>query len=127
MLYLDTSAAAKLLVAEAESASLNAFLCSAAAPLVTSRVGVVELRRVGRKISAGADRADALAATLVVVEVDETVERVAIDLDPALRTLDAIHLATALSTGDALQGFVCYDARLAAAASDVGLTVLSPS
>jgi hypothetical protein len=87
----------------------------------------VELRRVGRRSGAGADRADALAATLVVVELDETVERHAVSIDPSLRAPDAIHLATALAAGDSLDGFVCYDARLAAAAESLGLTVLAPT
>lgn len=127
MLYLDTSATAKLLIEEAESKALDDFLRSARTPLVTSRVGIVELRRVGRRIDAGADRADALAAALVVVELDETIERDAIALDPNLRSLDAIHLATALAAADSIDGFVCYDMRLAAAATALGLAVLAPA
>ena len=74
MLYLDTSATAKLLLEETESKALGDFLRSAETPLVTSRVGIVELRRVGRRSGAGPDRADALAASLVVVALDETIE-----------------------------------------------------
>ena len=127
MLYLDTSATAKLLIEEPESEALGDFLRSAGTPLVTSRVGIVELRRVGRRIDAGADRADALAASFVVVELDETVERQAIAIDPSLRSLDAIHLATALAAADSIDGFVCYDVRLADAARALGLTVLAPA
>ena len=127
MLYLDTSATAKLLIEEAESKALGEFLRSAGTPLVTSRVGIVELRRVGRRIEAGADRADALAASFVVVELDETIERQAITIDPGLRSLDAIHLATALAAADSISGFVCYDVRLADAASALRLTVLAPA
>lgn len=127
MLYLDTSAAAKLLLEEEESDALGEFLRSAETPLMTSRVGIVELRRVGRRSGAGADRADALAASLVVVELDETVERRAIVIDPGLRTLDAIHLATALAAAESVDGFVCYDVHLAAAAESLGLTVHAPA
>ena len=127
MLYLDTSATAKLLTEEAESNALGDFLRSAETPLVTSRVGIVELRRVGRRIDDGADRADALAASLVVVELDETIERHAISIDPGLRSMDAIHLATALAAADSIDGFVCYDVRLAAAATALGLAVLAPT
>ena len=126
MLYLDTSATAKLLQEEAESRALGLYLRSAAAPLVTSRVGIVELRRVGRRVGA-ADRADALAATLVVVELDEIVEREALEVDARLRTSDAIHLATAILMGDELTAFVCYDERLATAASASRLSVVAPS
>ena len=125
MLYLDTSATAKLLQEEAESRALGLYLRSAAAPLVTSRVGIVELRRIGRKVGA-ADRADALAATLVVVELDEIVEREALEVDARLRTSDAIHLATAILMGDELTAFVCYDERLATAAAASRLSVVAP-
>lgn len=126
MLYLDTSATAKLLQEEAESRALGLYLRSADAPLVTSRVGIVELRRVGRRVGA-ADRADALAATLVVVELDEIVEREALEVDARLRTSDAIHLATAILMGDELTAFVCYDERLATAAAASRLSVVAPS
>lgn len=126
MLYLDTSATAKLLQEEAESRALGLYLRSADVPLVTSRVGIVELRRVGRRVGA-ADRADALAATLVVVELDEIVEREALEVDARLRTSDAIHLATAILMGDELTAFVCYDARLATAAAASRLSVVAPS
>lgn len=127
MLYLDTSATARLLIEEPESKALGDFLRSARTQLVTSRVGVVELRRIGRRIDAGADRADALAASLVVVELNEMIERQAITIDPGLRSLDAIHLATALVAADSIDGFVCYDVRLAAAATALGLAVLAPA
>jgi predicted nucleic acid-binding protein len=52
----------------------------------------------------------------------------AIDVNPrALRTLDAIHLATALSLEPDLTGMVVYDTRLAAAARASGLTVWAPA
>lgn len=127
MLYLDTSATAKLMLAEPETEALVTFLDGARTLLITSRVGVVELRRVGRRTSAGADRADAVAATLAIVELDEQLEAIAVELDPGLRTLDALHLATALAAGPALDGFVCYDARLAEAARSHGLTVVAPA
>jgi predicted nucleic acid-binding protein len=126
VLYLDTSATAKLLQEERETHALAAFLRAAATPLATSRLGIVELRRVGRRVGA-ADRADAVAATLVVVELDEIVERRALEVDPAIRTSDAIHLATAILMADELEAFVCYDARLAAAADGARLNVIAPS
>ncbi len=126
-MYVDTSATVKLLVEEPESQALADFLRSAETPLLTSRVGVVELRRVGRRSGETADRADALAATLLIAELDEAVERRTLGLDPNLRALDAIHLATALIAAESLAGFVCYDARLATAAVAHGLSVLAPA
>lgn len=127
MLYLDTSAAVKLVLEEAESTALSELIAAEPGPLVTSRVGSVELRRVTRRGGASADRADALAASLAVIEVDATVERLAVGLDPELRSLDAIHLASALAAGDVLEGFVCYDVRLGEAAAREGLAVLAPA
>jgi predicted nucleic acid-binding protein len=126
VLYLDTSASVKLLLAEDESDALADFLRSADEPIVTSRVGIVELRRVGRRGSVSPDRADALAASFAVIELDSSVERIAISLDASLRSLDAVHLASAIALGESLQGFVCYDARLAAAAGDLGLHIAAP-
>ena len=116
----------KLLLAEDESEALAGFLREEDGPLLTSRVGVIELRRVALCGGANPDRAHALAASFAVIELDATVERLAVGLDPDLRTLDALHLATALAVGDGLRGFVCYDARLARAATREGLTVLAP-
>lgn len=116
----------KLVLVEAETDALVAYLESVDARLVTSRVGIVELRRVGRRPGADPDRADAVAASLAVIELDPRVEGVATDLDSAVGPLDAVHLATALAVGDGLEGFLCYDARLAAAASRAGLSVVAP-
>jgi predicted nucleic acid-binding protein len=126
LLYVDTSATVKLLVVEPESAALARFLEVSGGPLVTSRVGVIELHRVARRIGADRDRASALAVTLDVVEVDGDVETIAIELDPRLRALDAIHLASALLVREALHGFVCYDSRLGTAAGEAGLVVVAP-
>ena len=126
MLYLDTSASVKLLLAEDESDALVDYLTSSDASLVTSRVGIVELRRVGRRGGVSSDRADALAATVNVIELDAAIERLAIGLDSRLRSLDAIHLASALAVGERLLAFVCYDARLTTAAKRSKLPVVAP-
>jgi predicted nucleic acid-binding protein len=71
-------------------------------------------------------RSSALAAALNVVEVDRGIERIAIELDPRLRALDAIHLASAISAREeGLRGLVCYDRRLAEAAARAGLEVIA--
>lgn len=126
MLYLDTSASAKLLLAEEETGALEGYLRASSAPLLTSRVGIVELRRVARRDPVAATRADLVAAALTVIELDRTVEQIAVGLDPELRALDAIHLGSALALGGELEGFVCYDQRLAAAARAADLPVVAP-
>lgn len=126
MLYLDTSAALKLVRREDESAALADFLDAADDALVTSRVGVVELRRVARRGGASSDRADALSGSFEILELDGYIEGIAATLAPELRALDAIHLASALVLGEALRAFLCYDERLARAAASAGLTVAAP-
>ena len=125
-MYLDTSAITKLAVAEEESEALTATLADARV-CATSRVGLVEFRRVARRGGVSVERTAAVVSALVTVELDEAIERLAAKLDVRLRTLDAIHLASALSLGDALTGFICYDARLSDAAVDAGLPAIAPA
>ena len=62
------------------------------------------------------------------MRVDDAVLDGAAAIDPAeLRSLDAVHLATALGIGERLDGVVTYDARLREAADLAGLTVLMPA
>jgi predicted nucleic acid-binding protein len=61
------------------------------------------------------------------LEIDDTVRATAAALaDPQLRSLDAIHLATALLARSELEAFVTYDQRLLAAAGQLGLPTASP-
>jgi predicted nucleic acid-binding protein len=67
-------------------------------------------------------------AGIHLVDLDALTIRLAIDVNPrALRALDAIHLATALSLEPDLEGMVVYDKRPAEAARAAGLTVWSPA
>ncbi len=92
---------------------------------LTSVIGEVEVRRVASRD--GADPEPVLGP-LSLIELDEQIRRLASTVgSPSLRSLDAIHLASALSLGDDLGAFCCYDRRLAADAESAGLTVLSPA
>lgn len=63
-----------------------------------------------------------------LIELDAATARFAGELEPAaLRSLDAIHLASALAVADELEAFITYDSRLADAARNAGLTVVTPS
>ncbi len=71
-------------------------------------------------------RAEAVLARLGLVAMDRSVLDLAARVDPPrLRSLDAIHLATALSLED-LGALVTYDPRLAEAAVNLGVTALAP-
>jgi uncharacterized protein len=118
----------KLVVREAESDSLRE-LVERNPHQVASAIVEVEVERAVRRVAPGivADARRAVAA-LNLIEPGESIRARAARLDPPeLRTLDALHLATALEVGDELNGFVAYDSRLAAAAAAAGLTVLAPA
>ena len=125
--YLDASAAVKLVVAEAESKPLGRFLADQVTR-VSSRVMAVELMRaVRRRSPASLDQARSLLQVMEFVEPDGSVAERAAGLEPVgLRSLDAIHLASALELGEELDAFVTYDDRQAAAARLNGLVVESP-
>jgi len=127
--YLDTSAFVKLLVTEPESAALRTRLQRwpdrvSAALLRTETVRV--LRRQGNDALIG--KARRLFGGLVLIRIDEPLLDRAGDLGPAeLRSLDAVHLAAALSIGPDLGVLLTYDIRLRDAAAAQGLDVESPS
>jgi predicted nucleic acid-binding protein len=74
-----------------------------------------------------ADSAEASLSDIALIPMDDQVLAVARRLDPSeLRSLDAIHLATALSIGTDLGALFSYDDRLGAAAAAEGLRVLAP-
>lgn len=126
--YLDTSAFVKLVVAEPESRALRRFMtrwperCSAS--LIRAEA-VRALRRSGYDSRLGIARR--VISRLRLIRVDEPLLDHAGSLDPrALRTLDAIHLAAALTITSELGAFVTHDQRLGAAASTLGMRVESP-
>jgi predicted nucleic acid-binding protein len=72
-------------------------------------------------------QADGVLRRMTFVDIDRPVIELAARLQPAtLRTLDAIHVASAMQLGSELRSFVTYDQRLADAARAAGLTVVSP-
>ena len=127
--YMDTSALVKLVVAEPETDSLRSWLAEEPREPVASDLARSELLRAVRRTAP--DRvvqARAVLDAITLVEVTTTICEEAGRLDPTvLRTLDALHVATALALGDDLNGLVTYDDRLANAAETIGIIALSPS
>ncbi len=130
MLYLDTSALMKLIRPEPETESLADWLDEQApAPWVSSMLIEMELPRAVRRVEPSLlPHVPAIVARISRYEIDEVVRAAAAAfLDPALRSLDAIHLATGDAVfGPKLTAFVCYDERLLAAAAAVGLPTAAP-
>ncbi|MGH7393340.1 MAG: type II toxin-antitoxin system VapC family toxin [Candidatus Rokuibacteriota bacterium] len=130
LVYLDASALVKLVVAEPESDALMEFL-RARPDRVSSALSLVEVPRALRRARFGSperQRARRLLARLALVDVDRRILGAAAAFEsPELRTLDAIHLATALAVREDLSELVTYDRRLAMAAGRADVEVLSPS
>ena len=126
--YLDSSALVKLIVREAETDELGRYVDSAG-PLTSSILATVEVPRAVARVAPEAKPAvAAVIGRLNVLAFDGRIAARASALSPAgLRTLDAIHLATALELGDELTAFVSYDERLSAAARNLGLPVVAPA
>ncbi len=123
--YVESSALAKLIVAESGSKALRGYLRGRTT--VTSALTRLEVTRAVRKSKAQPTVGlDAVFGVVTVVEIQHEILRLASVLEPPeLRSLDAIHLATALSIADDLDGFVTYDRQLGRAATAAGLAVAS--
>jgi len=127
VVYLDSSALVKLVVAESESAALQRELRGEPerASCALARVEVV--RAVRPHGAAAVARARRLLRRLDLIQLDEELLDAAAMVDGGLlRSLDAIHLAAALLLGDDLTSIITYDQRMTAAAAAVGLTVSAP-
>ena len=127
VIYLDTSALVKLVIAEPESQALRRFLRaeSQRASCTLARVEVLRaVRSHGAKATA---RARQVLRRVDLIQLDEDLLDDAATLDAGvLRSLDAIHLAAARTLGDELTAVVTYDGRMAAAADVLGLVVEAP-
>lgn len=130
MIYFDSSALLKLVFEEAESTALAGWLETrlSTVPPVSSELARIEVLRGCRRVDPSAlPVARALLAGIDLIPISaEIVDRASEIGDGLLRSLDAIHLASAAATGDELAAFVTYDHRLAGAAASEGFAVESP-
>lgn len=127
MIYLDTSALFKLIRRETETDALSAWLLDRVdSPKITSALTRVELLQATRRLdSSPVGSAIALLAGIDVIPISAVVIDVASQLDH-VRSLDAIHLASALSINDSSLVLVTYDVRLREASLRVGVSVEAP-
>jgi uncharacterized protein len=126
--YIDSSALVKLVVREKETSALEADLANRDG-LVASRLVVLECRRAARRTPHEAlvqTMDDVLEAIYLLDVTPAILDAAATAGPPSLRSLDAIHLATALSIGEPGFEVITYDDRLADASRAAGLTVVQP-
>ena len=130
ILYLDSSALVKLIVPEAETIPLFRLLLAWPYRLA-SEVGFVEVHRAVRRVSREYElqkRAEDVLSTIHFMDVHMGILVEASLLEPLhLKSLDAIHIATAVTLGSEVGGFVTYDRNMRYAALQMKLNVLAPS
>jgi predicted nucleic acid-binding protein len=132
LIYLDSCALLKVIIEERESKALEEYLDHYEdVPHVSSAIIRVEMRRALLRDQVRETRLSLLGALFRRMRLTRVTDDL---LDQAgelpgeyLRSLDAIHLATANLIGDGLTAFLTYDKRLGAAAEELGLPVLAPS
>ena len=134
-LYLDSSAIVKLVVAEPETAALVETVRGRG--LVTSEIALAEVPRAIRRVVSGRRRNEGQAVLAELQDVLEVLAYVPLDRallvragsfrEAYLRTLDAIHLASALAIETDIGAFITYDERQAEALSVTGIGGLRPA
>lgn len=130
MIYLDSAAVVKLVHAESESQALRDWLDERANIGWTSSVlaEIESSRALARYAPEAITRLHPVLDLIDLVELDAGIRITAQTLKPVtVRSLDAIHLATALRIRSRLTSFVTYDKRLADAAQACGLAVDMPA
>lgn len=129
MIYLDSAAIVKLTHAEAESPALRAWLDERAEPGWVSSVltEIESFRALARYAPDAVSRLPAVLDQIELIDLDPPIRILAQAIRQAtVRSLDAIHLGTALHARGTLTSFVTYDKRLLDAAAAAGLPVDSP-
>lgn len=128
MIYFDSSALVKQVLVEAESAALREWVAAQGTVIaVTSTLARVEVvRAVSGSGRQAVTRARAVLGELSQLQLTSGLLDTAANLTEPLRSLDAIHVASALRLGAGLAWFVAYDKRLLDAAKAVGLRTVAP-
>ena len=125
-LYLDTSALVKLVLRESESDELRTFV--GAREMVSSQLARTELiRAIAREQPESVPEAEDLVSEMTLIALSRLLTAQAAWMKPpALRSLDALHVATAASMAGDLEVLVTYDRRMVEAGQMAGLPVASP-
>lgn len=126
--YLDSSALVKLVIEEPESQALVAYLGDHPTRTSSALARVEVTRAVRPQGSRAITRARQLLAHIALLHLDDALLEAAATLEGNhLRSLDAIHIASAQTFTSGLAALVTYDRRMAEAASGVGLSVTAPA
>ena len=130
MIYLDSAAVVKLVHAEPESAALRSWLDEQAEIQWISSVltEIESFRALARYAPEAVSRLPSVLDQIDLIDLDQSIRMLAQTVTPAtVRSLDAIHLGTALRPRSSLTSFVTYDKRLLDAAQAAGLPIAAPA
>lgn len=127
MIYLDASALITLVTGRPYATQLRDYLAqSPETPMGTSTIGFVETVRTLDRVGSYPTALQALLASFTEILVTDEIRDAAATLPGGVRTLDAVHIASAQAIGDALAVLVSYDKRMLDIAHSVGIPVASP-
>lgn len=127
MIYLDASALVTLVSGRRYSTALRGYLASQPPmPMGTSTIGIVETVRTLDSVGDFPSVLQDLLANYAEIVVNEEVRDMAAQLPAGVRTLDALHIASAQLLGEGLHCLVSYDKRMVEVAHQIGLPVASP-
>ena len=125
--YVDASALTKLILDEPDSPAMRQWYVESER-VACSVIGIIETRRAAVRHDHDAAHLEMILRSVVPLDVDDIVAAGSASVPPVtLRTLDAIHLASAQALRPDLSAFVTYDDRLAGAARAAGLPVVRPA
>jgi predicted nucleic acid-binding protein len=130
MIYLDSAAVVKLVHTEPESAALRGWLDERAETGWISSVltEIESVRALARYAPEAVSRLPAVLDQIDLIDLDRPIRMLAQAVTPVtVRSLDTIHLGTALRSRPSLTSFVTYDKRLLDAARAAGLPIDSPA
>ena len=127
MIYLDASALVTLVVGRPFAGELREFLAQAPEmPMGTSTIGFVETVRTLDRVGSYPTAMQDLLASFTEILVTDEIRDAAATLPGGVRTLDAVHIASAQAIGDALAFLVSYDKRMLDIAHSVGVPIAAP-
>ncbi|MFT4297242.1 MAG: type II toxin-antitoxin system VapC family toxin [Micropruina sp.] len=125
LIYLDSSVALRTILDVPERGRLQSWMQETGATFVSSRLLRTEvvrvLRRDGRPVSDGAPLLDRVG----MLEITRETHTVAESIERHIKTLDALHLATALLIGGSVT-VATHDETMASVAEHLGLLVTDP-
>ena len=127
MIYLDASALVTLVTGRPYAGELREFLArSPEMPMGTSTIGFIETVRTLDRFGSYPTAMPDLLASFTEILVTDEIRDAAANLPGGIRTLDAVHVASAQAIGDTLACLVSYDKRMLDIAHSVGMPIAAP-